>query len=138
MQNCNNQSYCRYCGYMIDADSKYCIYCGVKVSYSNTSYYKLKRVVLKFFKVILGTIMAVFGGLIPFLIAYLLFPYTLCDVQEWMWNFSFTGGVAFLLGCLLCVFAKLKSRNVAYSIVSLLILAWGIMIYVRYQEKSYV
>ena len=75
MQNCNNQSYCRYCGYMIDADSKYCIYCGVKVSYSNTSYYKLKRVVLKFFKVILGTIMAVFGGLIPFLIAYLLFPY---------------------------------------------------------------
>ena len=138
MQNCNNQSYCRYCGYMIDADSKYCIYCGVKVSYSNTSYYKLKRVVLKFFKVILGTIMAVFGGLIPFLIAYLLFPYTLCDVQAWMWNFSFTSGVAFLLGCLLCVFTKLKSRNVAYSIVSLLILAWGIMIYVRYQEKSYV
>ena len=54
MQNCNNQSYCRYCGYMIDADSKYCIYCGVKVSYSNTSYYKLKRVVLKFFNLSSG------------------------------------------------------------------------------------
>ncbi len=136
MQNCNNQSYCRYCGNMIDADSKYCVYCGVKVSYGNTSYYKLKRVALNSFKVVLGTIIAGLLSLIPFSIAYLLFPHTLCDYEEWMWNFSFTSGVAFLLGCLLCVFTKLKSRDVAYGIVPLLILAWGIMIYIRHYQKT--
>lgn len=135
MQDTNNKSYCCYCGNIIDSDSKYCVYCGAKVSYDNTPYNKVRSTALKLFKIVLGTIMAGLLSLIPFLIAYQLFPDTLSDYREWMWNFSFTGGVAFLLGCLLCIPKKIKKWNVVYFIISLLIMVWGIMIYVRYYQK---
>ena len=135
MQHTNNKSYCCYCGNIIDSDSKYCVYCGAKVSYENTPHNKARSTALKLFKIVLGTIMAGLLSLIPFFIAYQLFPDTLCDYGEWMWNFSFTGGVAFLLGCLLCIPKKIKKRNVVYFIISLLIMVWGIMIYVRYYQK---
>ena len=129
------QVYCRYCGRIIDSDSKYCIYCGAKVSYGDTLYDKAKKMVLNLLRqlliVVLGTITVGFLSLIPFSIAYLLFPDALKDYREWMWNFSFTGGLAFLLGYLLYISSKLNIRRVAYIIIPLLIVNWGVMVCVR-------
>lgn len=134
-----NQSYCRYCGNLIDGDSTFCIYCGAKVSYKeNLHFDKAEKIILSLAKIVLGPILAGLISLILFSLAYLLFHNTLRDYREWMWNFSFTAGIAYLLGALLCHFTNIKPRKAAYIIIPILMLTYGIMIFVRYcQDCAY-